>query len=377
MFIISLRRISYEISILKFFHIKIIVKKEAGFMESNYLIQTILMECPLCDKKHNIEKRKRISTITIKGEPVEYEETYYLCKNSDEEENEFVPSKINDLNLKNARNAYRIKKDLLTSEEIKEIREQYGLSQSDLSNLLGWGEVTISRYESKSIQDEAHDNILKTIKDNPMQLYEYLKKNGRKFTPSKYVEIRERINKNLNEYGKEYLKRQILLSEYLNYFEPSDFNGNTTLDIDKLESIISYFAKKVNNLYKVKLMKMLWYADSLSYKLNERAMTGLVYTHEPMGALPKGHYKILELENINVSREEDFENTKYHILPNNKLNLSNLSSNDLDILDQIIQKFKYFTSDKIINYMHNEKAYLETQTGQEIPFSLAKEIKDF
>ena len=84
-------------------------------MEGNYLIKTIMMECPLCDKEHEVEERKRISNITIKGEKVEYEESYYLCKNIHEDENEFVSAKMNDVNLMNARNAYRVKKGLLTS----------------------------------------------------------------------------------------------------------------------------------------------------------------------------------------------------------------------------------------------------------------------
>ena len=346
-------------------------------MEGNYLIKTIVIECPLCDKEHEIEERKRLSHITIKGEVVEYEETYYLCKNSDEDENEFVLAKMNDTNLMNARNAYREKKGLLTSGEIIKIREQYGLSQSDLSNLLGWGEVTISRYESKAIQDEAYDNILRIIRDNPMKAYEFLKKNKSKFSGLKYLGIREKIVQNLDIYGKEFLKRQVLESEYVNYIEPSDFNGKKILDIDKLESIISYFAKRVNNLYKVKLMKMLWYADSLCYKLNGTAMTGLVYCHDDMGALPKGHYKILDLENIIVDKEEDYENTRYHILPNDKIDLSIIDSNEMDILDQVINKFKNFKATDIVDYMHQERAYLETQDGKEIPFSLAKEIREF
>lgn len=345
-------------------------------MEGNYLIRTIVMECPLCDKEHEVEERKRMSSITIKCEKVEYEESYYLCKNSDEDENEFVTAKMNDTNLMNARNAYRIKKGLLTSEEIVKIREQYGLSQSDLSNLLGWGEVTISRYESKAIQDEVYDTILKNVRDNPLKVYEYLEKNKDKFNFTKYVGIRERIIRNLDEYGKEFLKRQVLESDYVYYIEPSDFNGNKKLDINKLESIISYFAKRVNNLYKVKLMKMLWYADSLSYKLNGMAMTGLVYCHDEMGALPIGHYKILDLENINVNKEEDYENTRYHILSNDKLDLSNLHSNEMDILDQVINKFKNFKAKDIVEYMHKERAYIETKDGQIIPFSLAKEIKE-
>lgn len=346
-------------------------------MEESYLIRTIKMNCPLCDKEHEIEERKRLACITIKGELVKYEETYFLCKNSDEDENEFIPAKLNDTNLMNARNAYRIQNELLTSHEIIKIREQYGLSQSDLANLLGWGEVTISRYESKAIQDEAYDNILKIVRDNPMKAYEFLQKNKERFNSIKYLGIREKIIQNLDEYGKEFLKRQVLESEYVDYIEPSDFNGNKALDIDKLEGIISYFAKRDSGLYKVKLMKMLWYSDVLSYILNGVSMTGLVYCHGGMGALPKGHYKILELENVIVEKEEDYDNIRYRILPNNKIDLSTLNANEMDILDQVIKKFKNYKASDIVEYMHNERAYIETKDGQEIPFSLAKDIKTF
>ena len=59
-------------------------------MERNRIIRRVFMECPLCDKKHEVEERKRITQTIIKGEKVTYEETYYLCRNSDEDENEFV-----------------------------------------------------------------------------------------------------------------------------------------------------------------------------------------------------------------------------------------------------------------------------------------------
>ena len=48
------------------------------------------------------------------GEEVNYVETYYLCPNSDEDENEFVTGKMMNDNLLNARNEYRKAHDLLT-----------------------------------------------------------------------------------------------------------------------------------------------------------------------------------------------------------------------------------------------------------------------
>ena len=254
-------------------------------MEANTLLRKIHMNYPLCDKTHEVEERKRVTSIVLKGEEVTYEERFYFCANVDEDENEFETGAMTNENLLNARNAYRIKKGLLTSYEIVEIRESYGLSQVDLAKLLGWGEATISRYESKAIQDEAYDTMLRLIKDNPLQALEFLKKNADKFTTMKRLEIRSKIVEKIDSYGKEYLTRQTFEGEYTNFEEASDSNGFTVLNIDKIEAMISYIAEKVSNLFKVKLMKMLWYSDVLSFIENGFGMTGMVYRHEPMGTI--------------------------------------------------------------------------------------------
>lgn len=347
-------------------------------MEANTLIRKIHMSCPLCDKTHEIEERKRITTITLKGEEVTYEERFYFCANADEDENEFETGAMTNGNLLNARNAYRVKKGLLTSGEIVAIRESYGLSQVDLAKLLGWGEATISRYESKAIQDEAYDTMLRLIKDNPLQALEFLKKNAEKFPVMKRLEIRSKIVEKLDSYGKEFLTRQTFEGEYANFEEPSDSNGFTMLHIDKIETMISYIAEKVNNLFKVKLMKMLWYSDVLSFIENGCAMTGMVYRHESMGALPVGHYSLMNLENLNVQEEMSHNyDTMLHVYPTANMDYSVLSDGEKAILDKVIAKFKDYKAKDIVNYMHDERAYRETKPGEIIPYSLAKEIRAF
>lgn len=71
------------------------------------------MECPICDKIHEVEERERFSTITIKGEKVTYEKRFYFCVNADEDEKEFETGSMTNQNLLNARNAYRVKHGLL------------------------------------------------------------------------------------------------------------------------------------------------------------------------------------------------------------------------------------------------------------------------
>lgn len=316
--------------------------------------------------------------LEIKGEEVTYEERFYFCANADENENEFETGAMTNENLLNARNAYRRKMGLLTSDEIVAIRECYGLSQVDLAKLLGWGEATISRYESKAIQDEAYDVMLRLVKDNPLQALEFLKKNANKFNTTKRMEIRAKIVEKLDSYGKEFLTRQTFEGEYACFEEPSDSNGYTMLNIDKIEAMISYFAESVSNLFKVKLMKMLWYSDALSFVENGCSMTGMVYRHEPMGALPIGHYSLMNLERLNIQEEMSFNyDTMLHVYPIEDMDYSILSDDEKNILDKVIVKFVDYKANEIVDYMHEETAYTKTNPGDIIPFSLAKEIREF
>ena len=226
----------------------------------------LIKYCPLCDEMHNLEIRTRKGTTIIKDEHIEYEEQYYLCPNSDEEENEFVDGKLHNANMLSARNAYRMKKGLLTSYDIVQMREDYNLSQVDLSKILGWGEATISRYESNLIQYEAYDSVLRMLRLNSYMAYGFLKKNKDKFSEEKYQEITDSITNHIKSQGREYLKRQVLESEYIDFEDKSQWNGYNSLNIDKIECIISYFATYVKDLHKIKLMKLLWYSDMINYK---------------------------------------------------------------------------------------------------------------
>lgn len=74
-------------------------------------------DCPICDKVHTIEKRKRLTKGLVKNRVVDYEEIYYHCSVSDEEENEFVSAGLMDENLLRARNAYAKSMSVYPEEE--------------------------------------------------------------------------------------------------------------------------------------------------------------------------------------------------------------------------------------------------------------------
>ena len=89
------------------------------------LIEKIKVDCPICNKEHYVEKRERTNKIKIKNKIIEYKEIYLLCPEAEEEENEYVNAELMDMNLQNARDAYREQNNLLTSKEIKQIRNKY------------------------------------------------------------------------------------------------------------------------------------------------------------------------------------------------------------------------------------------------------------
>jgi DNA-binding transcriptional regulator YiaG len=64
----------------------------------------------------------------------------------------------------------------LTSNEIISLREKYGVSQKDLSEILDWGKATITSYENHQVQDRAHDDILRKIDPDPEWFIEMLKR---------------------------------------------------------------------------------------------------------------------------------------------------------------------------------------------------------
>lgn len=345
-------------------------------MSKEYLIKEIYVDCPFCRDVHMVEKRRRETQGIVKGEIVDYKETFYLCPITNEEENEFVPAALMDENLLRARDAYRKLKGLLTSDEIAEIRKFYEVTQSEFSNLLGWGDITVTRYESKKIQDETYDSIMRMARENPLFTLQSLEKHKAKFSEDKYRRIRRKVVERVEESAIQYLKKQEISSIYVNFKEENEYNGYKILDLDKVASVIGYFAHSVINLFKVKLMKLLWYADALHFKRHGKAMTGLVYKHMTYGALPLAYDEIIHLPTVKIEEKIICDEISYKIIPNMKVNVSDFTVEELDVLETISTKFKNYNSKEIVEYMHEERAYKETEPYNIISFNISKELRE-
>jgi len=342
------------------------------------MIEEKMWMCPYCEREHEIEIRTRSSINLIKGESVESPELFFYCRESDEE---FVPASVGDNNLLAARDSYRSRFGLLTSSDIAAIRAKYHLSQKDFSLLLGFGEITVTRYETKQIQERIYDDAMRRANTDPSFMLDSLKLNQSSFSDDKYQEIRTMLMGEIASTPISEDYRKAMAKQYYTYEEPNDLNGNTTLDISKTTAMLTWFTLKIAGLAKVKLMKLMWYADALSYMKRNQSISGLVYRHMPYGALPIGAEEMLRIAPIRIEETELDDHVVVFIRPRSdsrsKEVLLHLDENDIEVLLEVKTKLGRFTGVELSNIMHEESAYRQTDRFEIIPFTYAKQLKAF
>ena len=329
--------------------------------------------CTCCMEEHEVKTVLIEENTTFKNVKVNYDASYLYCDLAEELYMDEQQIQDNDIRLKNA---YRKAEGLLTSSEISAIRAKYGISQSDLCILLGWGMKTITRYESHQVQDKAHDTILKKIDQDPEWFLSLLNDAKKNLPAESYQKYLDTVTALYEDEQDSYLRKAVEAS-YARFHENQLFHGNTDLSLDKVVDVIRYFAAstQITSLYKVKLMKLMWYADALSYKIRGFAITGLVYQALPMGAVPVGHNSIIDLKDVPCDEVDMGETNAYHFSLKEAASFPALSDADKNILDIVIEKLGKMSKNEIISFMHKEQAYIETAPRDVIQFKYAESLQ--
>jgi putative zinc finger/helix-turn-helix YgiT family protein len=127
--------------------------------------------CPVCGTAMK-EKRGRLS-LPVNGEEVAVPGALHLrCPKCDEVVLRFADARRL---AEDAIALYRKKHGLLSADEIRALRERFGLNQGELASLLHLGANTISRWEAgRNVQTAAMDVLLRMLRDLPGS-FEYLR----------------------------------------------------------------------------------------------------------------------------------------------------------------------------------------------------------
>lgn len=130
--------------------------------------------CGKCRKRVSYHIFKRHAKTIIKDIEIEYEEFYGVC---DECKTEiFVPG-LDDRNEEIIEEEFRKKKNLITISDIKKILEKYNVEKRPLSKLLGFGELTITRYIDGQLPSVKYSDILFSVLKDEKIMKEYVEAN--------------------------------------------------------------------------------------------------------------------------------------------------------------------------------------------------------
>jgi putative zinc finger/helix-turn-helix YgiT family protein len=119
--------------------------------------------CESCRKKVPFTVESKTEEVEVRGLKLKVKVDHCFCAECKEE---VEVNSITEANIKRALDAYKKAKGLLSSDEIRALRQRYGMSAVEFARAIGAGEKTITRYENGAIQDEVYDKFLRLLNDN-------------------------------------------------------------------------------------------------------------------------------------------------------------------------------------------------------------------
>ena len=322
------------------------------------------MICTNCKKNETIinEEEKEFN---VKGKKVKIKYKYRFCNKCnmqiyDEELDQETTKKI----IKEYHKKYGIE-----PQRIINFRKKYNLSQELFSKIIGCAKKTLISYEKgTSIPNDSYMIILKTIIENENSIKPIIESNKEQFSNLEYSKIEKNIYNKIGNNIKTLSGEEIELNEN---------NGYTNFNFEKLKSVISILTK--NGIHKTKLLKELFYIDFSCYKENGYSITGLEYARINYGPVPDNYEIILSKlydDNLITLIEKYNENYQEDIITLNKeIKTNNLTQEEKKLISRIKNYFEKFSVKEIVQFSHNEKAYIETKPKDIISYDYSFDLQ--
>ena len=136
-------------------------------------------DAALCHEKQSFEFRKDNFEIVYH---------FYRCKDTNEE---FTTTELDQLNMNQVYNLYRQKYAIPFPDEIKRVRELYGISALRMSKLLGFGDNQYRKYEEGEMPSVSNGKMISALKE-PHFFLEILKLAQNQFPNDEILKIEKR-----------------------------------------------------------------------------------------------------------------------------------------------------------------------------------------
>ena len=330
--------------------------------------------CPYCKKEVEYKMEKR-ELKEFRGIKVNTFENVAMCNECGKD---LYIAEIENENNKRIYEIYRNKQNIIKPEDIIKLREKYDISQRELTAILGFGKMTVNRYERGAVPTKSQSDYIKLLIENEDKFFEKVKEAFRSNDINKKTYEKIVANKSKETVSKKDIQDNI--RKYLKYVlerKPDIYNGYKVLDLEKIENIISYIASKVKNLTITSLNKYLWYIDMLSFNRRSVAITGLTYQNQKFGPtiIDKKYDEISLLDDKYKREDIETENgNTTKIISNENYNLDKISDSEKKIIDDVIKLLKNKKVTDISQLSHQESAWKKTKRFDKISFEYAMSL---
>ncbi len=320
--------------------------------------------CPFCGDHTLQELIKRSEDFNIKCEKITVDVELYrcsVCKTEFEDFNSPYDPYVQ------AYNEYRRRNHMVQPDQIKDFRKKHDLTQKELSELLGFGAVTLSRYENGALQDEAHDTLLKLILDSN-NLLSLIKEKPYVLSKEKQELIFKSSEHNFF----------INIESDFNDTDLTEFNGYQRFNINKVAQVIKFFCFN-REVFKSKLVKLFYYSDFKNYKENKLSITGLKYAMLPKGPAPNDYQLLIGLilkydSNITIKPRKAGKHDGEVLISHSPPDLTVFNNDEQKILNEVKNKFAFYTSSEIQENTHSEPVYKDVPVGEIIPYTYGETL---
>ena len=194
--------------------------------------------CLMCDKNVMPEIKEVTQYFDYEDIQVEYLAKKAYCPKCGEE---LLSDEILTENVERIKEIYKLQNEIITIDEINEILKKYDIGKRPLSLLLGFGEITITRYLNGYVPTLKNSKELKKILNSPSYYYSVLTLNSDKIKGIAY-------------------KKSIIATKKLLNIKSEDQN---------IENISKYIINKID-VTNMSLQKILYYIQVFYYGLFDK-----------------------------------------------------------------------------------------------------------
>ncbi len=319
-----------------------------------------VIDCPMCEGK--AELNFEIKTRTFRKEKFILYEAFYKCDSCNED---FTNTEIDEYNVSQVYNQYREKHNIPSPEQLTKLKNTYGLNSTSFARLLGFGVNQYANYEKGEIPSESNATLL-NICMRPKEVLTIVEDKKDLFSSNKYKNVRLNLLKLCDDEKKD--KAHIYRSFFNENVVPNKFNGYSVPSFEKFANMVIYFIGSAP--FKTRLNKLLFYSDFAYYKYFGKSITGLEYAAIPMGPVPEQYemkFGLLANNNIISTAFENINGIEADkFVTQNSFAKELFNENELNIMEQIFNHFRYKKTEEIILISHNEKAWVKNKEGNNL-----------